>query len=248
TFQDRNGKVEQIHATPTHPFYVINKKRFIAIDQLSSKDQLLSAYGKEIQLVCPKGKLGHCGQRYNRDDKPILVYNIEVYQTHNYYVGRFTSLVHNMCSEKEADKLSSRDYLTDHKGNPSALSEYVETIEIPNDLPKSTASQKLSTLPVFGNGIETKFVLSESKGLKIAFDPEDLIEFYHNDLMPNQSDLLTAGYIGKASNDSEKLMISNFSGHYRPEANSLRYMKRFLNEKGIDDIEFYDFDNNKLDL
>ncbi|WP_018300958.1 Hint domain-containing protein [Fangia hongkongensis] len=97
TFQDENGKVEQIHATPTHPFYVINKKRFIAIDELSSQDQLLSADGKEIQLVCPKGKLSHCGQRYNKDNKPILVYNIEVYQAHNYYVGNFKSLVHNIC-------------------------------------------------------------------------------------------------------------------------------------------------------
>ncbi|WP_154648735.1 polymorphic toxin-type HINT domain-containing protein [Fangia hongkongensis] len=97
TFQDRNGKVEQIHATPTHPFYVINKKRFIAIDQLSSQDHVLSADGEEVQLVCPKGKLSHCGQRYNKYNKPILVYNIEVYQAHNYYVGDFKSLVHNVC-------------------------------------------------------------------------------------------------------------------------------------------------------
>ncbi|WP_018299810.1 Hint domain-containing protein [Fangia hongkongensis] len=126
TFQDRNGKVEQIHATPTHPFYVINKKRFIAIDELSSQDQLLSAYGREVQLVCPKGKFSHCGQRYNKDDKPILVYNIEVYQAHNYYVGRFTSLVHNSCdfentpfSDMDIDALTN----SEHTFN-SSLPEY----------------------------------------------------------------------------------------------------------------------------
>ncbi|WP_440994748.1 polymorphic toxin-type HINT domain-containing protein [Cysteiniphilum litorale] len=99
TFIDEKGNIEQINATPNHPFYVVNQQAYIAIDEVAANDVLISQLGKKIRLLCPIGKVVRCGEQFNNDGKPVLVYNLEVYQQHIYYVGRDAVLVHNNCQE-----------------------------------------------------------------------------------------------------------------------------------------------------
>ncbi|GGF96693.1 MULTISPECIES: polymorphic toxin-type HINT domain-containing protein [Cysteiniphilum] len=97
-FKDENGNVEKINATPNHPFYVINKQAYIAIDDITTNDNLISQSGEILQLICSEEQISSCGRSYYKGDKPIIVYNFEVQLDHVYYVGKNKVLVHNICN------------------------------------------------------------------------------------------------------------------------------------------------------
>ena len=97
TFKDlKTGKLSKVTATPNHKFYVANKKEFESIQAISSKDQLVSATGHQVQLVCGSDKENHCGTNYGVKGVPVTVYNLEVYRQHRYFVGKEQLLVHNV--------------------------------------------------------------------------------------------------------------------------------------------------------
>jgi hypothetical protein len=98
TFKDLStGEVSTINATPNHPFYVQNKHKFVPIEDVAPSDQLVSAIGKKVRLICEGGKSSYCGDLYNKDGKPVVVYNLEVYKDHVYFVGESSMIVHNYC-------------------------------------------------------------------------------------------------------------------------------------------------------
>jgi hypothetical protein len=100
TFIDNKGNIKHINATPTHPFYVENRHRYVAVDQISPTDKLINSKGRIIKLICPFNQTHHCGKLYNTDGKPVAVYNIEVDRHHHYYVGDMMILVHNICGDE----------------------------------------------------------------------------------------------------------------------------------------------------
>ncbi len=103
TFKDlKTGKLSKVTATPNHKFYVANKKEFESIQAISSKDQLVSATGHQVQLVCGSDKENHCGTNYGVKGVPVTVYNLEVYRQHRYFVGKEQLLVHNVYECREA--------------------------------------------------------------------------------------------------------------------------------------------------
>lgn len=121
TFKDEHGNIDKINATPNHPFYVRNKDDFIAIDDISVSDELVTNLGKEVRLVCPIGKNAGCGEQYNKDGKPVLVYNLEVYQQHIYYVGNGV-LVHNACTGRNiAGEEIDSDVIADNVMDTASL-------------------------------------------------------------------------------------------------------------------------------
>jgi hypothetical protein len=95
----KTNKVSKINSTPNHPFYVVNKKRYIPIEYITPDDILLSQNKQIVKLNCPNYSQTHsCRVRYNVDNKPTVVYNFEVYNKHRYYVSNDTLqsiLVHN---------------------------------------------------------------------------------------------------------------------------------------------------------
>ena len=102
TFKDlKTRKLSQVTATPNHKFYVANKKVFESIQEVSPKDQLVSASGHQVQLVCAKNQNSHCGISYGVKGIPVAVYNLEVYRKHWYFVGKEKILVHNMYQPSE---------------------------------------------------------------------------------------------------------------------------------------------------
>ena len=97
TFKNKKtGQISYVNTTPSHQFYLGNKKTFRSISQFSDMDTLLSYNGDILMLLCNGSRHNHCGEPlpYN---KLISVYNLEVSLLHTYYVGRQQILVHNTC-------------------------------------------------------------------------------------------------------------------------------------------------------
>ncbi len=96
-FKDFNTeKISHVSATPEHRFYVENKNAFVPIQDLSPKDNLISATGHQIHLLCKGNRNSHCGVSYGVKGVPVEVYNLEIYQRHRYFVGEGQILVHNL--------------------------------------------------------------------------------------------------------------------------------------------------------
>ncbi|WP_192483017.1 MULTISPECIES: polymorphic toxin-type HINT domain-containing protein [Cysteiniphilum] len=105
TFIDDKGNIEQINATPNHPFYVVNQQAYVAIDDITINDNLISQSGKILQLICSGEQISSCGRSYYQGDKPIIVYNFEVHLDHVYYVGENGFLVHNPYGRPRSNSL-----------------------------------------------------------------------------------------------------------------------------------------------
>jgi hypothetical protein len=74
-----------ILCTPTQELFVVNQQQFVAACQLQIGDVLFSAYLgsvtiKSIELI----------------EQPIMVYALEVARDHNFFVGNYGILAHNM--------------------------------------------------------------------------------------------------------------------------------------------------------
>ncbi len=101
-FKDVNTeKISSVSATPGHRFYVKNYNAFVPIQDLSPKDNLISATGHQIHLLCKGNRNSHCGVSYGVKGVPVEVYNLEIYQRHRYFVGEGQILVHNVCHKCE---------------------------------------------------------------------------------------------------------------------------------------------------
>ncbi len=109
-FKDVNTKkISSISATPEHRFYAKNYNAFVPIQDLSPKDNLISATGHQIHLLCKGNRNSHCGVSYGVKGVPVEVYNLEIYQRHRYFVGKGQILVHNICHKcKVCDKVFNR--------------------------------------------------------------------------------------------------------------------------------------------
>ena len=78
---------EEITTTPTHPFYVVHKGWYAAVD-LRAGDILVLVNGEYVTLEKTQHEIL---------EAPITVYNFEVEDYHTYYVGTDGVLVHNKC-------------------------------------------------------------------------------------------------------------------------------------------------------
>ncbi len=95
TFKNENtGEISHIHATPEHPFYVMEKHQYIPVSQLSSTDLLINSSGEKVAIICPKYKFHNCGKPYHQG-QVTTVYNLEVYKKHCYFAGKAGIKVHN---------------------------------------------------------------------------------------------------------------------------------------------------------
>ena len=93
---EKTRRINTINVTGSHRFYVRNRHAFIAIKDVLSTDELLSDIGDNIKVICPAGKLFHCGQSFHHR-QPVQVYNLETSRQHTYFAGSTMLLVHNPC-------------------------------------------------------------------------------------------------------------------------------------------------------
>ena len=101
----KKNNVSEIKATPNHPFYVVNKRAFIPISKINpTKDIMVNNKGESIRLLCLHGTIKHCGMNYHHE--PLVpVYNLEIFNAHNYFVGKNRILVHNGYLEEQIERL-----------------------------------------------------------------------------------------------------------------------------------------------
>ncbi|MCA9141085.1 MAG: hypothetical protein KDB00_30150 [Planctomycetales bacterium] len=93
TFQDAS---EPIGVTDNHPFWSVDRQQFIPIGQMEIGERVLTLHGETKRI---ESRLPRPG--------PQLVYNLEVYGEHVYYVGQQGLLVHNSYQSK-ADRLRNK--------------------------------------------------------------------------------------------------------------------------------------------
>ena len=97
TFENRQTGIRStLIATPEHPFFEVNSREFIPVGMLSSHHRLLNDTNQKIQILCPGYHIDHCGKRINPIE-PVRVYNMELHQTHSYFVSAARIMVHNVC-------------------------------------------------------------------------------------------------------------------------------------------------------
>ena len=109
TYQFKNmitGSISTIKATDNHPFYLENKKAFVPIGCISSSDRLITATGQAVKLVCPENRKKHCGTPY-KNNKPVVVFNMEVNKKHTYFVGDNSHILVHNCEEKVKDAITN---------------------------------------------------------------------------------------------------------------------------------------------
>ncbi|MGT3828648.1 RHS repeat-associated core domain-containing protein, partial [Enterobacter kobei] len=102
-----------------------------------------------------------------------------------------------------------------------------------------SADEKISQLinehKTYKKHNEYLFALSESAGLRImergrAYSGVNEIVFHHNNIFLTRKDIISVGTLFVEDN---KISITNFSGHYRPSAESLSHIYDFLLNKGV---------------
>ena len=94
--EEKTGRTVSINVTDNHRFYVKNKHAFIPIKMISPGDQMITATGNIIRLLCTGDKLHDCGQPYTTA-QTTMVYNVETDHRHMYFAGDTAILVHNDC-------------------------------------------------------------------------------------------------------------------------------------------------------
>ena len=111
-YQFRNtvtGKLSSILATPNHPFYVKNRRRFIPLEAILSEDEMVQRNGQIIKMICSYGS--HCGAQAK--EGIVSVYNLEIAQRHTYFLGHDFILAHNPCTREEGTGKRKRSEMTD---------------------------------------------------------------------------------------------------------------------------------------
>ena len=142
------GSIVHINATPSHRFYVLNRKKFISIENILPSDKLITGKGESIALICPSGQHDHCGQSYNKGG-PVPVYNLEVYNRHQYFVSAAKILVHNCTffTEESGAGMSTGGDLSSPSPSPSPLSS-------PSPSPSPSLSPEESSIVVDASSIQ----------------------------------------------------------------------------------------------
>ncbi|MGV3278240.1 enterotoxin A family protein [Rickettsiales bacterium LUAb2] len=131
----KTGSIQAIEATPNHAFYVQNRttfnkalnqqSHFIEIQYITSEDKLINEAGNQVQLIC-NNKV--CSKQLVKNNKPIAVYNLEIYKQHQYLVVSNKTnhnifklnnavLVHNICEPEyiQNNVKASHDFPRDIK-------------------------------------------------------------------------------------------------------------------------------------
>ncbi|BCS98768.1 hypothetical protein DSLASN_44000 [Desulfoluna limicola] len=86
TFQGAEEMLEIIRVTPEHPF-MVSKRGWTSAEELSPGDLIVSFGGKTITFKSRR-----------QGPEAEIVYNLEVENTHCYFVGESGLLVHNACT------------------------------------------------------------------------------------------------------------------------------------------------------
>ena len=92
----QTNAISVINATPNHPFYVINKHKFIPISKISLSDSLVTLSNHPAYLMFSSSN-DFSPKTGSKKNKLTHVYNIEIEKKHIYFISKLNILVHNPC-------------------------------------------------------------------------------------------------------------------------------------------------------
>lgn len=81
------GLKEPVSGTSNHPFYSLDRKKYVAAGDLTIGEEIKNREGSGVQFLLKRGS----------KEKTRWVYNIEVWRRHNYLISESQLLVHNAC-------------------------------------------------------------------------------------------------------------------------------------------------------
>lgn len=90
--QVNEGEGGSVFVTGEHPYYVVNKGRFIPVKNLEDGDLFRGFDGNELAFHGKRLIIAKAGDSFT-------VHNFEVANQHTYFAGNESVLVHNLCSE-----------------------------------------------------------------------------------------------------------------------------------------------------
>ena len=186
-FKDNHGYTTLIHATPNHPFYVKNLKKFLPLNKIQPDMELLDYHQHVIRLVCPPDLHKGCGILYH-PGKVTTVYNMEVAQQHQYFVSDSHILVHNCNktllsarqdeSRHDIPDITAKEPRTDksdklivgcgsvpNEGSPICYHPDIDTVDFNKNLKPTYSSIQLAPLYKY-----KKILIERSNGSSIIED------------------------------------------------------------------------------
>ena len=95
----KNNKTDAItvvNATPNHPFYVVNKHRFVPVSRVLQNDLLITLPNDRAHLIDYVNNNNQCNIN-SKKNTLTRVYNIEAQKKHVYFISKLNILVHNIC-------------------------------------------------------------------------------------------------------------------------------------------------------
>ena len=99
TIKDKQTNIiSVVDATPTHPFYVKNKHKFIPISKVLPSDSLVTFSNHQAHLMYQEDENNYSYSINNKKNKLTRVYNIEIEKKHIYFISKLNILVHNPCA------------------------------------------------------------------------------------------------------------------------------------------------------
>ena len=129
---NKTHTITVVNATPNHPFYVINRHKFIPISKVLPFDSLMTLSNQPCSLVYP-GSDNLLPGAIRKKNTLTRVYNIEIEKKHVYFVSKINILVHNPCEHLVAyyKHLKSYDIIQKcHVGNEPGLRLYLPAADV----------------------------------------------------------------------------------------------------------------------
>ncbi|AZE50386.1 Rhs-family protein [Pseudomonas chlororaphis] len=153
------------------------------------------------------------------------------------------------------ERIDSERYLTNKGSRPVDIKIMREQVRRDNiyafDLNRYNAKEIVESI-IQGDSRRPKseyiFALSESKGMRVltrgfAFTGFKEEALHHQNVFIGKQDILSAGTIYV---HNKKMIVTNFSGHFKPPESSLLHVSNFLKESGISKKNFITSDYMKI--
>ena len=241
-----SGESDPIGVTDNHLFWSVDRQRFLPIGKMEIGETVQTFHGdtKRIEAKLPR-------------PGPQVVYNLEVYGEHVYFVGEQGILAHNMYGEEELLEKARRLQVSGVIANTDdALEETLELMRIANrsgdailDHGPLQAGMLLEKPHVLENGLflqasgarPQKNLVGPGKGVDfVIFDPDPStlrIGSEHSGLASMVSDGPPISVFGAGMLHFNKHgvvdIISDQSGHYLPTLENITRSRAWLTRQGF---------------
>ncbi len=112
-----------VFVTAQHPYYVLNKSKFVQVGALEVGDRFRNFKGDEVEF--------HGKRRFvARIDDPFTVYNLEVANQHTYFAGNDAIWVHNDCPWPVEKAISAYRVLLEGAANGNKWSAFQDSLRL----------------------------------------------------------------------------------------------------------------------